>query len=188
MFMLKGLTGGSKQGDSVARCLFSLLSVKTVAEDGDGPRAGGIRITRHVRTLPELGYDFVNSPDLAQASAVCCAILDIPFLFTGLSSLLVKETNRTEALRIELRKLGYVIKDQSGGELFWDGEECEPIFEPIDAYEDHRTTVVFAPAAINPPDSCINHPEAVSKSYPYFWDDMRHVGFQIKEINTAHRI
>ncbi len=187
-FMLKGLTDGSKQGDSVARYLFSLLSVKTTVENGDDPRMGGIRITRNVRTLPKLEYDFINSPDLAQTFAVCCAVLDIPFLFTGLSSLLIKETNRIEALKTELRKLGYVIKDQNGSELFWDGEKCEPTFEPIDTYEDHRMAMAFAPAAIKFPGLRINHPEVVSKSYPHFWDDLRHAGFQIKEINTVHHI
>lgn len=187
-FLLKGLTDGSKQGDSVARYLFSLLSVKTVVENGDHPHTDGMRITRHVRTLPKLEYDFINSPDLAQTFVVCCAVLDIPFLFTGLSSLLIKETNRIEALKTELRKLGYVIKDQNGSELFWDGEKCEPTFEPIDTYEDHRMAMAFAPAAVKFPGLRINHPEVVSKSYPHFWDDLRHAGFQIKEINAVHHI
>ena len=187
-FLLKGLTDGSKQGDSVARYLFSLLSVKTVVENGDYPHTDGMRITRHVRTLPKLEYDFINSPDLAQTFVVCCAVLDIPFLFTGLSSLLIKETNRIEALKTELRKLGYVIKDQNGSELFWDGEKCEPTFEPIDTYEDHRMAMAFAPAAIKFPGLRINHPEVVSKSYPHFWDDLRHAGFQVNEINAVHHI
>lgn len=187
-FLLKGLTDGSKQGDSVARYLFSLLSVKTIVENGDHPHTDGMRITRHVRTLPKLEYDFINSPDLAQTFVVCCAVLDIPFLFTGLSSLQIKETNRIEALKTELRKLGYVIKDQNGSELFWDGEKCEPTFEPIDTYEDHRMAMAFAPAAVKFPGLRINHPEVVSKSYPHFWDDLRHAGFQVNEINAVHHI
>lgn len=187
-FVLKGLTDGSKQGDSVARYLFSLLSVKTVVENGDHPHTDGMRITRHVRTLPKLEYDFINSPDLAQTFVVCCAVLDIPFLFTGLSSLQIKETNRIEALKTELRKLGYVIKDLNGSALFWDGEKCEPSLEPIDTYDDHRMAMAFAPAAIKFPGLRINHPEVVSKSYPHFWDDLRHAGFQIKEINAVHHI
>lgn len=187
-FVLKGLTDGSKQGDSVARYLFSLLSVKTVVENGDHPHTDGMRITRHVRTLPKLEYDFINSPDLAQTFVVCCAVLDIPFLFTGLSSLQIKETNRIEALKTELRKLGYVIKDLNGSALFWDGEKCEPTFEPIDTYEDHRMAMAFAPAAVKFPGLRINHPEVVSKSYPHFWDDLRHAGFQVNEINAVHHI
>ncbi len=187
-FVLKGLTDGSKQGDSVARYLFSLLSVKTVVENGDHPHTDGMRITRHVRTLPKLEYDFINSPDLAQTFVVCCAVLDIPFLFTGLSSLQIKETNRIEALKTELRKLGYVIKDLNGSALFWDGEKCEPSLEPIDTYDDHRMAMAFAPAAIKFPGLRINHPEVVSKSYPHFWDDLRHAGFQVNEINAVHHI
>lgn len=187
-FLLKGLTDGSKQGDSVARYLFSLLSVKTVVENGDHPHTDGMRITRHVRTLPKLEYDFINSPDLAQTFVVCCAVLDIPFLFTGLSSLQIKETNRIEALKTELRKLGYVLKDLNGSALFWDGEKCEPSLEPIDTYEDHRMAMAFAPAAVKFPGLRINHPEVVSKSYPHFWDDLRHAGFQVNEINAVHHI
>lgn len=187
-FLLKGLTDGSKQGDSVARYLFSLLSVKTVVENGDHPHTDGMRITRHVRTLPKLEYDFINSPDLAQTFVVCCAVLDIPFLFTGLSSLQIKETNRIEALKTELRKLGYVLKDLNGSALFWDGEKCEPSLEPIDTYEDHRMAMAFAPAAVKFPGLRINHLEVVSKSYPHFWDDLRHAGFQVNEINAVHHI
>lgn len=180
-FFLPGLLDGSKQGDSVLRYLFSLLSVKTEVEEADGTHSAGMRITRHERNLPRLEYDFVNCPDLAQTFVVCCAVLDIPFLFTGLSTLLIKETNRLEALKVEMRKLGYVIKEQNKSELVWNGERCEPSFEPIDTYEDHRMAMAFAPAAIKFPGLRINHPEVVSKSYPQFWNDLRSVGFEIEE-------
>ena len=163
------------------RYLFSLLSVKTEVEEADDTHSAGMRITRHVRNLPRLEYDFVNCPDLAQTFVVCCAVLDIPFLFTGLSTLLIKETNRLEALKVEMRKLGYVIKEQNKSELVWNGERCEPSFEPIDTYEDHRMAMAFAPAAIKFPGLRINHPEVVSKSYPQFWNDLRSVGFEIEE-------
>lgn len=182
--LLKGLLDGSKQGDSVLRYLFSLLSVKTTVEAKEGTASGGIRITRHARNLPKLEYNFINSPDLAQTFVVCCALLDIPFLFTGLSSLIIKETNRIEALKTEMRKLGYVIKEQNDSELVWDGQKCEPTFEAINTYEDHRMAMAFAPAAIKFPGLRINNPEVVSKSYPHFWDDLRSVGFRIEENNA----
>ena len=59
--------------------------------------------------LPRLDYDFISSPDLAQTIVVACAVLEIPFKFTGLASLKIKETDRIEALKRELRKLGYVL-------------------------------------------------------------------------------
>ena len=38
----------------------------------------------------------------------------------------------------------------------------------------------FAPIALRLP-LVINHPEVVTKSYPHFWDDLRHTGFNIEE-------
>lgn len=182
-FFLSGLVDGSKQGDSVLRYLFSLLGIKTEVEKSKDTSLMGMRITRHIQQLHRLEYDFTNCPDLAQTFVVCCALLNIPFVFTGLSSLLIKETNRIEALKKEIKKMGYVIRVQNESELSWSGEKCEPSFEPIDTYEDHRMAMAFAPAAIKFPGLRINHPEVVSKSYPHFWDDLRNVGFKIDEIN-----
>ena len=47
--------------------------------------------------------DFVDIPDLAQTFVVTCALLNIPFRFTGLQSLKIKETDRIAALRAELK-------------------------------------------------------------------------------------
>ncbi len=181
-FLLKGLLDGSKQGDSVSRYLFSLLGVKTEIDTEEIVSASAIRIARSMRHLPRLEYNFVNCPDLVQTFVVCCALLGIPFLFTGVSSLLIKETNRIGALKTEMRKLGYVIKDNHKDELLWDGEKCPATFAPIDTYDDHRMAMAFAPAAIKFSGLRINHPEVVSKSYPTFWNDLRKVGFKIEEV------
>ena len=42
--------------------------------------------------------------------------------------------------------------------------------------------MTFAPLSIKLGKLFINNPEVVSKSYPHFWDDLRKVGFSIKEI------
>ena len=131
--------------------------------------------------LQRFDYDFINQPDLAQTLVVCCCALDIPFHFTGLATLRIKETNRIEALKKELRKLGYVIKDVDGSELIWDGERCEASMEPIDTYEDHRMALAFAPLCIKFPGLRINNPQVVTKSYPHFWDHLRQAGFTITE-------
>jgi 3-phosphoshikimate 1-carboxyvinyltransferase len=128
-----------------------------------------------------LEYDFVNSPDLAQTFVVTCALLGVRFHFKGLRTLKIKETDRILALTTEMRKLGYVLHDVNGSELIWDGERCETEPEPlIETYEDHRMALSFAPIALRLP-LVINHPEVVTKSYPHFWDDLRHTGFNIEE-------
>ena len=179
---LTGLMDGSKQGDSVTRYIFSLLGVKTLFDSNNQGKPTTITLKKNRRVVPRLDYDFVNSPDLAQTFVVCCCALGVPFHFKGLSSLKIKETDRIEALKIELRKLGFVIKDFNNSELIWDGERCEPTMAPIDTYEDHRMALSFAPLAMKFPDIRINNPLVVTKSYPAFWNDMKQAGFKIETV------
>lgn len=172
---LRGLSDGSKQGDSVSRYLFSLLGVKThFAADG------AVVLRKQPCLLSRMEYDFVSAPDLAQPLAVTCALRGIPFHFTGLTSLHIKETDRMEALRSELRELGFVVQDD-GDALVWDGSQCEPcvMSRGIDTFDDHRMAMSFAPAAIMYPRLRIREPHVVSKSYPRFWDDLSQAGFHI---------
>lgn len=179
---LKGLTDGSKQGDSVVKYLFSLLGVKTTFDNKEEGQPTTVTLTRHRCLLPRLDYDFTGSPDLAQTFVVTCALLDIPFTFTGLASLKIKETDRIEALKAEMKKLGYLIKDENNNTLRWEGGRCTPSLQPIDTYEDHRMALAFAPAACRFPGLRINNPGVVSKSYPHYWDDLRKAGFNIEEV------
>ena len=45
-------------------------------------------------------------------------------------------------------------------------------------YEDHRMAMAFACIAILI-NIQIAEPEVVKKSYPQFWEDLKHLGFQI---------
>lgn len=176
-----GLMDGSKQGDSVVKYIFSLLGVKTKFDTTEACTVTTVTLTRHQRTLPRLDYDFINSPDLAQTFVACCCAMSIPFRFTGLASLRIKETDRIVALKTELRKLGFVVEDRGDGELLWDGTRCETSSEPIETYEDHRMAMAFAPLACKFPGLQISNPQVVSKSYPHYWEELRRVGFDIRE-------
>jgi len=179
---LEGLMDGSKQGDSSVRYIFSLLGVKTSFKDKEEGKPTTVTLHRSGHCVPRLEYDFVNSPDLAQTFIVCCALKNVRFHFRGLATLKIKETDRIEAMKKEMRKLGYVIHDINGSELFWDGERCEPDFEAgIDTYEDHRMALAFAPAAFTVDGLRINQPQVVTKSYPHFWDDLKASGFHLTE-------
>ena len=181
--MLTGLKDGSKQGDSVARYIFSMLGVKTVFESKTSREPQTVTITANGRCLPRLEYDFINSPDLAQTFVVTCAAKGVRFHFKGLSTLKIKETDRIEALKKEMRKLGYVIESRNDSELIWDGETCEPQMEKgIDTYEDHRMALAFAPYALKSGEIIINNPQVVTKSYPHFWESLEEVGFKIEVI------
>lgn len=179
---LEGLMDGSKQGDSSVRYLFSLLGVKTVFDTTQEGVPTTVTLRRNGHHVPRLEYDFSNTPDLTQTFVVCCSLMEVPFHFKGLSTLKIKETDRIEALKREMRKLGYVIKDMNNSELLWDGERCEPDYsEGIDTYQDHRMAMAFAPAALCFDGLKINNPNVVTKSYPLYWDHLKEAGFGIIE-------
>ena len=179
---LTGLMDGSMQGDSTSRYIFSLLGVKTTFETQTKGVPQMVTLKKNGRGVTKLEYDFVNAPDLAQTFVVTCAALDIPFHFKGLATLKIKETDRIEALKREMAKLGYVIHDANDSELYWDGERCEPQLEQgIDTYEDHRMALAFAPFAMKQEGLIINNPQVVTKSYPKFWKDLKSTGFEIIE-------
>ncbi len=179
---LTGLMDGSKQGDSSVRYIFSLLGVKTIFDTKQEGVPTTITLRHSHRCVPRLEYDFTNSPDLAQTFIVCCALKNVHFHFSGLSTLKIKETDRIEAMKTEMRKLGYIIHDANNCELYWDGERCESALEAgIDTYEDHRMALSIAPAAFKTEGLLINNPHVVSKSYPRFWDDLTQAKFIIEE-------
>ena len=174
---LPGLMDGSRQGDSAIRYIFSMLGVKTHFSS----TYGAAMLEAKRRVLPRFDFDLNGQPDLAQTVVVTSALMGIPFRFTGLQTLRIKETDRIAALKMEMSKLGYVLDDSVEGTLSWDGTRCEPMPDPaIDTYEDHRMAMAFAPAAIKFPGLRINNPEVVTKSYPHFWDDLRTAGFAIE--------
>ncbi len=180
--VLLGLFRDSFQGDSKVSEIFNQLGVRTLfGESGGIPH---VVLKKEEQKCKRLEYDFVSQPDLAQTFVVCCCMLDIPFCFTGLQSLKIKETDRITALRNELLKLGYVVDEEDGSVLLWNGKRTAAQSVPvIDTYEDHRMAMAFAPCALKVGEIRINNPEVVSKSYPKYWDDLKAVGFRIETIN-----
>lgn len=171
---LLGLFANSAQGDSRGAELFARLGVQTEYT----PQ--GVKLRKQGHPVVRLDEDLVDIPDLAQTFVVTCCLLDVPFRFTGLQSLKIKETDRICALITELRKLGYVVHAEQDSILWWDGERCPADEQPgIDTYEDHRMAMAFAPACLVCPTIRINEPQVVSKSYPRYWDDLQAAGFGI---------
>ena len=180
--ILTGLFADSAQGDSAVHGLFEPIGVHTEFFcDDDGMPC--VKLTKQPIATERLEYDFVNQPDLAQTFVVTCAMLGIPFRFTGLQSLKIKETDRMAALIAEMRKLGYVLEESEGSVLSWNGTRCAPDESPaIDTYEDHRMAMAFAPAALCNSALRIRNPHVVSKSYPRFWEDLLTAGFRITQL------
>ena len=135
---LPGLFKDSYQGDSQVAGIFRSLGVETIYKDK------AVILKKNGKSVERLDYDFINQPDLAQTFVVTCALLNIPFRFSGLQSLKIKETDRMAALITEMRKLGYILHETDGSVLSWEGERCTTEEHPaIDTYEDHRMAMAF---------------------------------------------
>ena len=175
---LLGLQKESLQGDSKIAELFEYLGVTTQF------LPDGVLISKTKAVNETFFYDFINEPDLVQTFAVTCCFLGVRFLFSGMQTLKVKETDRVNALIVELRKLGFVLQELKDNTLGWDGERCDATENPvIETYNDHRMAMAFAPVAIARKSVLINEPGVVVKSYPRFWEDLRNAGFFVEEIN-----
>lgn len=174
---LYGLDRESLQGDARIARFFEPLGVETRFTDK------GVQLLKSEKQAQRLDLDLSDQPDLAQTLVVTCVLKGIPFRFTGLESLKIKETDRIVALQQELSKLGYEVSSDCDSILYWEGECHTPDACPrIATYDDHRMAMAFAPAAFCIPGLIIEHPEVVSKSYPAYWEDLKAAGFTVEEL------
>ena len=186
---LPGLRLDSIQGDSCVRYIFDELGVGTEAFTCSNGEEG-IRIFKHGQVNCFLNCDFTNCPDLAQAAVVTCILLNVPFNFTGLESLHIKETDRIHALCTELLQIGYYLSEEGKGTLEWNGEREETLQSNpvIDTYDDHRMAMSFAPICCKCHGVRIMNPQVVTKSYPHFWRDLRLCGFRFTNIPSEQQL
>ena len=167
----------SLQGDSALVDIYQDFGVETIFNNDNS-----ITISKTKKSqLSIVNYQLNNCPDIAQTIAVTSFGLGIACDLTGLHTLKIKETDRLEALKIELTKLGAEISVTN------DSLHLKSSFGikqniSISTYQDHRMAMAFAPLALKVPIT-INQAEVVSKSYPDFWKDLELVGIENSEIN-----
>ena len=127
-----------------------------------------------------IDLDLTENPDIAQTIAVTCFGLGISCDLFGLHTLKIKETDRLEALKIELSKLGANVKVTNNS------FHLAPTFSinngiSIETYNYHRMAMAFAPLALMTP-IIINNPDVVTKSYKDFWKDLKSLNFNLSKI------
>lgn len=177
---LEGLSAQSIQGDAHLAEIASQLGIASRFD------ARGVTLdsSHFIGCCCSCFTDMTATPDLAMSWAVLLCLLERSFRMTGVRTLRHKESDRLEALRQELLKLGYVLKIESDDAISWYGERVpSPSLPPvIDTHDDHRLAMAFAPAAVRYPGLIINDAAVVDKSYPAFWRHMQQAGFIINEL------
>ncbi|TDE02947.1 3-phosphoshikimate 1-carboxyvinyltransferase [Flavobacterium hiemivividum] len=165
----------SLQGDSALIEIYKQLGVETHFEGNKMTltKVPGFRFA-------DVDFELNNTPDIAQTIVVTCLGLGIGCHLTGLHTLKIKETDRLEALRIELTKLGADISVTNESLTLVASNSINPNIK-IATYNDHRMAMAFAPLALKVP-IIIENAEVVSKSYPDFWEDLKSLDFNITEL------
>ena len=139
----------------------------------------GVRINLTKQAIfTALHFDCTDCPDLAIPLIVACAIRYPQTTFIGLQSLLVKESNRIEALQTELAKIGLVLTYQNDI-LSFSGNLDTNFAVTFDSYNDHRIAMALALVAIVHPNININDAHVVNKSFPDYWQQLQNLGFKI---------
>ena len=172
--VLKGLSDNSVQGDSRVCQLFEDFGVKTEFTDE------GLQLIGGHKMVDRFECNLSDQPDLAQTMVVAACLLAVPFSIGGLTTLKIKETDRIEALRTELGKLGYELSVTDNFAIEWDGRKMPAMEMPVIAtYDDHRMAMSMSLAALRYPGITIANMEVVSKSYPDYWKHLEEAGVKI---------
>ena len=173
---LKGLRKNSSQGDQKIVEIMEEMGIKTTFEKE------GIKLTQVPHFNKIMEYDFKDCPDLAQTVMVAAAGKGITLTMTGLESLKIKETNRIQAMKTELSKIGASLTEKNQQWTLIPAKTLPKNVE-IFTYEDHRMAMAFSPLC-QLMEVSIQNPKVVEKSYPKFWNDIEKIGVTAK---TLHR-
>ncbi|MCP2043557.1 3-phosphoshikimate 1-carboxyvinyltransferase [Pontibacter sp. HSC-36F09] len=169
---LLGLREDSHQGDKAIVDIMRRLGVYTEF------KPEGVRLTKK-HAEKRVTFDFSNCPDLAQTVVALCAASGITVEMTGLESLRIKETDRIQALQIEVLGMGASLDERTPGIFQMNPTLMINRELNFRTYQDHRMAMAFAPIALLQSVQ-IQEPEVVRKSYPRFWEDLEKMGFEVR--------
>lgn len=152
-----GLSENSAQGDSAYIGFFRLLSEK----------------------IPTI--DISDCPDLAPILMSVAAAKNGVTL-TGTRRLKIKESDRGDAMAEELSKFSVPVRVADDYITVEGGCLKAPVSE-LDSHNDHRIAMSLAVLSTLT-GGVINGAEAVKKSYPNFFDDIKKLGIEVTEIGN----
>jgi 3-phosphoshikimate 1-carboxyvinyltransferase len=166
---ISGLNPGSPEPDTVF--------LKVIDRIGLNFRSIGETLEVRGSELEPFEFDASNNPDLVPPLEVLGCFTNGTSEIRGVRRLRYKETNRLQTVPAELGKMGArirvyrdVVSIRGGGLV-----GCE-----LDSKDDHRVAMSCAIASIGAKgNSLIQNAEAVSKSYPAFFQDLTELGVNL---------
>lgn len=162
---VEGLDANSLQGD--VKFARELEKMGAVVEYGDGE----VSVTGPAK-LKGVDVNLNGMPDMAQTLAVVALFAEGETVIRDVGNLRVKETDRLEALRVELGKLGAHVEIK-GDDLHVKVDEPGVLkAADIDTYDDHRMAMCFAVVGLRSEGVRIKDPACVNKTYPNYFEDL----------------
>lgn len=172
-----GFDPDSVQGDSVIAALCEQSGMEVA------PLAGGCRfsVPSSVR-LRGIKASLADCPDLGPALFAFASALEGPSVFADCSRLRMKESDRIAAMAAELGRTGCATEENTGTVVIRPAAvPAKP--ERFDSHNDHRVAMALAVlAACFDEPTVISGAESVGKSFPGFFEELRKLGAEVKEV------
>lgn len=176
-----GLNRDSLQGDTeFATDFLTDVGADVLCSDEGSP--GGLQTTAvGFPQLSPVTTNFEDIPDAAMSAAAIACFAPGTTRISGLKTLRVKETDRIEAMRTELARIGVDVRVESTPDDETiiitppaSGIDCSPGVPAVifDTYDDHRMAMSLALIGLRRPNVFIRNPGCVAKTYPAFWRDL----------------
>lgn len=163
------LNHDSHQGDHVILELVKKMGAK-VEEVNDG-------YTFSANELEGTKIDLSDCPDLGPALFCLASQCEGVTTFINCERLRIKESDRIAVMEEEMRKLGCEISSAKGTVLVKGPTKIKSNVV-LDGHNDHRVVMSLAILATLSDDVTITGCEAVQKSYPAFFEDLKKLGVQ----------
>ena len=129
--------------------------------------------------LKHFDFDATESPDLFPPLVALASYCKGISTIKGVSRLKYKESDRARSLREEFEKIGIKIEINEDVMQVTGGQ---PQGTRVESHDDHRIAMALAVTALGASGRVsIRDSQCVAKSYPAFFDDLRHLGAVVHE-------
>ena len=139
---------------------------------------GGYHFDRSLLKATEI--DLADCPDLGPILFTLGCFCSGETVIRNAGRLRLKESDRIDAMRDELQKMGARI-DVEGDSVHIQGVALHAPNAPLSGHNDHRIVMALAVAAIaSGLPALLCGAQAVEKSWPAFWNVLRSLGAKIE--------
>lgn len=169
--LIKNMSRNSMQADKLFLEAVQEMGAKVEWQQND------ILVNCESWIQPLGSYNCLKFPDAAMTLAILCAFAEGKSHLYGLSTLKYKESDRLEAIKTELAKIGVTTEtDDDSITIYGVGPNFDFKTTEIETYNDHRIAMCFSLFKLFNPEIVILNPECTAKTFPTYWKEFERLG------------